>query len=58
MSSPRVKGLMLMLKVITGHGPQTDLVGFGVDTPIVLMHLKRKAVLWFCFVARRYCRYA
>jgi len=49
---------MLMLKVITGHGPQTDLVGFGVDTPIVLMHLKRKAVLWFCFVARRYCRYA
>jgi len=45
--------LMFMLKVITGHGPQTDLVGFGVDTQVVLIYLKRKIVLWFCFVSRR-----
>jgi len=45
--------LMLMLKAITGHGPQTDLVGFGVDTHIVLIYLKVKIVLWFCSVARR-----
>jgi hypothetical protein len=43
--------LMLMLKVITGYGPQTDLVGFGVDTQNFLNLLEEKdcaAVLLCC----------
>jgi hypothetical protein len=38
--------LMLMLKAIMGNGPQTDLVGFGVGTRIVVTYRKRKIMLW------------